>query len=55
MFCRFCRVRDITPVKLIQRMGSRTRTAYHCPNCGEELDVFWDKKKKEKKHGSDRA
>ena len=51
MFCRFCRARNITPVKLIQRTGSQTRIAYHCPNCGEELDVIWKKKKKEKKHG----
>lgn len=50
MFCRFCRMRDITSIKLVQHIGSQTRTAYHCPNCGEELNVFWTKKKKEKKH-----
>lgn len=50
MYCKYCRSRDIAPVKLVSRLGLRTRTALHCPNCGEELEVVWKKKKKEKKH-----
>lgn len=50
MFCKFCRSRNLIPVVVIQRFGSKTRTAYHCPNCGEEMSVVWTSKKKEKKN-----
>ena len=55
MFCRFCRARNITPVKVVTLAGSGIKTAYHCPRCGEELTAYWTKQKKEKKYGYDRA
>lgn len=46
-YCRYCKSRDITPVKIVSRFGPRTRTSFNCPICGEYLDVVWSKKKGE--------
>lgn len=50
-WCRFCRTREIQPVKLIEPRGKKVRTAYLCPTCGEELSSIWQSKKKEAPHG----
>lgn len=55
MFCKFCKARNVIPVKVITLTGQSVRTAFHCPNCVEELNAYLEKKKKEKKHGYDRA
>lgn len=48
MFCRFCKSRGIVPVLVINSsVGSRIKTAYHCPKCGEELRITWKKREKE--------
>lgn len=44
--CRFCRARDIAPVKLVRRYDSRVQTTFLCPRCGETLDSKWSKQKK---------
>lgn len=42
-YCRYCKSRDITPVKIISHYGKKTRVCYNCPICGEYLDVKWEK------------
>lgn len=44
--CRYCHARDITPVELTTRHGSRTEISFLCPRCGETLGTKWSKKKK---------
>ena len=49
MLCKLCKAKEITPIKVTQRIGSQTREAMLCPNCGKEIEVRWTKKKKEKR------
>ena len=45
-FCRFCRAAGIRTVLVVEDYDTKTRTAHHCPACGEILAVVWARKKK---------